>query len=127
MLRRKKRAARYGDFILENSPDFDSVEKEFSSHNAEVAVQAAALLNGKEMTSCSLDPLRGTFSVASSEYQATIATADTSAAENILSMLAIGKTTIRSHESNGKLVITAACGEWLYRVRGLVSSASFVS
>jgi len=126
MLRRKKRHTRDGAFTPGNSPDFASVEMEFALKNAKSAAQAASLLNGREMEVCALDPLRGTFSVTSSGYQATIATPNTDAAKNILSMVAIGRTTMRSYEENGKLVIIATCGDWMYRVRGPVSSAAFV-
>lgn len=122
MIGRRKRKKDGSLFLPSNSPDFTSVEIEFALSLSKAAAQAALLLNGKELEYCALDTKRGAFTVGSCGHHVTIATPHTDAARNILSMIAIGPTKMRSYEEGGKIVVIASCGDWMYRVRGVVSA-----
>lgn len=109
-----------------NAPDFASVDAEFAVHSCADAVQASKMFHGSEIQSCSLDRRRGAFTVQSQGYMAVVATSNIDEARNIVSMVAMGRTVMRSYEESGKIVIVASCGDWMYRVRGVVSSVSYV-
>jgi hypothetical protein len=110
-----------------NAPDFASVDAEFAVSSRADAVQASKMFHGNEIQSCSLDRSRGTFTIQSYGYQAVVATSNIDEARNIVSMVGMGRTIMRSYEESGRIVIVAVCGDWMYRVRGVVSSVSHVA
>lgn len=109
-----------------NAPDFSSVDAEFATASSSEARTVSEAFHGNEIQYCSVDRKRGTFTVKSQGYQAIIATPNIDAARNIVSMVAMSRTFMRSYEESGRIVIVAVCGDWMYRVRGVVSSATYV-